>query len=231
MRKNQVEKPLIDRFHDCECHLRFLYDDFEKMTKAPTYYKKVAAELRVLVADTKPKQRVLIRLMKELNFDFKVTPKVKRFGKPAFPFENKWGLHLVKPLSEIKQLHLLSNTSLSEDGNPMKLSFDDYLEHGLCVSFHGDNFSVRKYILEIAQSDGSSHESDKIHKGIQESKSTYFNGVNALPASLGPIAQLVLSVGLKFLIHSVDNYGHKLHEFNLDRIRTYVDETLGSDCI
>lgn len=85
VRKTRIEKPPEQRLSECETHLYFLWDARRLYRAQKDRYKQIAAELRVLVGDHKPKRRLLLSLMNEFGFSFDVQPPGPPLDKQPIP--------------------------------------------------------------------------------------------------------------------------------------------------
>jgi hypothetical protein len=85
--KPRIPKSLEQRVQDCETHLYFLWDARRLYPAQEDRFKQIAAELRILVCETRTNQPLLLNLMEELDFTFDVQP-------PGPPFDN-WSIPMV----------------------------------------------------------------------------------------------------------------------------------------
>jgi hypothetical protein len=182
-RPQKFPKTLLRRAHDCEAHIKFLSETLDKsLEDDPVYYKQVAAELRVLVADKAPKNRILIKLMSDLQVSISI-------NLPIHP-PHKWEI-----IGKDKQI---------EDYNkpiPIKL----FCEKGLVCILKGEPYSNNELIRLIAQQEGSSHESSHIDKALAMSHSIHFGGVPSHVYALRVIGKNIRSAGVSFMKYIISN--------------------------
>lgn len=139
-----IDKTMFGRLQDCEVHVLFLDEALTKCDHNPIYYKQVAAELRVLVADGNSNNRILFNIMKDLNLDYK------------FDYIDR------------------------------RITLEEYCEQS--VFLNHQEFTFCALIKNIAENEGSSHESSKlpVHLAIGHSFQ-----VNGLPIHI----QQLISIG------------------------------------
>jgi hypothetical protein len=85
-RKPRVAKPAGQRLAECETHLYFLWDARRLYIQQRDRFKQIAAELRILVRETRTNKPLLLDLMDEYKFVYEVQPLGSSdFGPPLKP--------------------------------------------------------------------------------------------------------------------------------------------------
>lgn len=172
-------KPLLVRARDCEAHTRFLIEAIERFKDDPIYYKQIAAELRVLVADKNPKNRVLLSLMKDLHVTVSIHP-------PALP---PHAFHVLEQGEE----------RLWEGNIPAEV----YCERGFVANIRGRRYTVVEFVRMVAQQEGSSHESTHLDETLAYSHSIMLGGAPSHVRVLMSVARNIKMVAIDFLSYIV----------------------------
>ena len=154
MTPRRVPKGLEQRLHDCRTHLRFLQDACNQAISGDIErYKQVAAELRILVCETRTNRPLLLDLIDELGFACPVQAPTD--GPPVWggiQAVSDWQEVLDRSeevriaiaagdqsrLDEIRQRH--------EAENPGELPLRDFVNKGLAYFIRPRQFSCRDVV-------------------------------------------------------------------------------------
>lgn len=224
-RKPRVPKPPAQRLAECETHLYFLRDAHRLYPQQRDRFKQIAAELRILVCETRTNKPLLLDLMDEYGFVHEVQPPgSSKTGPPLKP----------GPLSMVgwrdDPIHLeisqqLSQANKSGDKDQMQaldrrlaelarpVPFREWVNNGLAVYIAPYDYSHRELVLAIAQQFGSSHEDDAIEEPILLLQKIYICGETSDIVPLIVFAEFVISVGLRFIRHLEECHGFQPRYF------------------
>lgn len=180
--KSRFPKTVGARLVECEAHTVFLDKALRNMGEDPISYKQVASELRVLVAEHKPDNRLVQSLMDELGVSIDVKPsdqgcQVVRKGGVVEPWEGS-------------------------------IPFKDYVEIGLACVVSRRPYKNGEFIRMVAQQEGSSHESTSLDEALHVSYNFVFDGVPVHVHQLAAIGRTVRSVAVDFIRHLIANRGY-----------------------
>ncbi|MEX5215360.1 MAG: hypothetical protein AB7G48_17240 [Nitrospiraceae bacterium] len=198
---------------DCETHLYFLWDALRLYPKERDRFKQIAAELRILVCETRKNKPLLLNLMDEFAFVYEVQPPgMSASGPPLKPQPLPMVGWREDPIhAEISER--LSRAIESGDTAQMKeidrrlaelakpIPFREWINRGLAVFIAPYDYSHRELVLAIAQQLGSSHEDDSVEEPILRLQQIYIGGQRGDLAPMIVFANDVLSVGVAFIRH------------------------------
>jgi hypothetical protein len=181
----------------------------------------VAAELRVLVADHNPKNRLLLEMMKEFNFDYSVQP-------PGPPFDKQ-------PISMVGWQKDPDHQALTQQvqdamGDPRKMEdalaaqaalrrpirLPEYIESGLAVYIKPYDYSFGRLVRDIAQQIGSGHEGLNVDAPLAQMGNIVIGGEESHIAALLKFADLIIHVGQLFMGHMVQEHAFEPKYFSLE---------------
>lgn len=229
-RKHRVPKTSAERLADCETHLYFLWDAVRLYSEQPDRFKQIAAELRVLVCETRMNKPLLLNLMDEFSFVYEIKP----------PRASASGPPLLQPLpmigwrddlihAEISERLSQANKSedtahqmqeierrLAELAKPVQLR--EWINRGLAVFIAPYEYSYRELALAIAQQFGSSHEDDSVEEPILRLQQTYIGGERGDLAPLLIFAETVLSAGVAFIRHVEKHHDFRPRYFRAEQL-------------
>lgn len=213
MRKQRIQKSPLQRIEECETHLYFLWDALRLYARERDRYKQIASELRILVADHRPKRRLLLSLMKEYGFEHNVEP-------PRVPIHG--------PIPMIGWRDDPQDTALSEeiaaaigDEQKLKSAFEkqaamaraiplsEYVEKALAVSIAPFNYSYQDLVLTIAQQVGSSHEDEAVDEPLVRLRQVLIGGSEGHIAPMIAFADLILDVGERFIKFLAEKHAYR----------------------
>lgn len=182
----RIPRPCVARVEACEAHAHFLREARRRFeNEDPMYYKQVASELRVLFADKKPANRLLLSLLKPLRVGLELNP-----PKPPSP---GW------------PVHQSGKTEIWEGKIPIEI----YCEHGVVCSIKGRVFTVGAFVREVAQNEGSGHEAPQLPEVFGEWHSLHLLGLPSHVHALGPLGRTLGGAAEDFMRFVVANRGYK----------------------
>ena len=210
----RVPKTKSRRLADCETHLFFLWDALRQYPHQPDRYKQIATELRVLVADHQPKQRLLLAMMKEYAFKYDVPPPGPPFHKQPIPMVGLRDDPVERKLTEeLKQAlgdpEALSKVLVKQAQLRRPVPFAEYVEKGLAAYIKPRDYSFSDLVRTIAQQEGSGHESTTVDKPIAQMRQITIGGDPSHIAALIKFSEDVLKVGWAFIAFVVKNHAYK----------------------
>lgn len=214
-RTNRIPKSREARLVECETHLYFLWDARRLYPEQHDHYKQVATELRVLIGDHKPARRLLLSMMDEFNFTYEVPPPPPPFDKLPIPMVG-WRedpSHLAVDDKATIEEALASQAALRRP-----VPFPEYVERALAVSVGPRDYSFRDLVLAISQQVGSSHEDTAVDVPLMQlvqMGSVSLGGEKGHIAPLITFADLVLTVGQRFLGHVTVDHGYAPKHFQI----------------
>lgn len=138
-RKLFIKKPFNLRITEFEAHLKFLIEAINKSKSDYIYYKQVAAELRVLVADKNQKNQLMLSIIREMGLSLNLP-------RPNISLLGKWSILENKKCIEVEDINI-----------------HDYCNKGFGAVLNGRSYTINELIRIIAQQEGSSHESSELH--------------------------------------------------------------------
>jgi hypothetical protein len=229
-RKPRVSKTPAEKLADCETHLYFLWDALRLYPEQRDRFKQIAAELRVLVCETRMNKPLLLNLMDEYAFVHEVQPPgVSASGPPLKPQPLPMVGWRDDPIhAEISER--LSRAIESGDAAQMEeidrrlaelaqpVHFRDWVNKGLAVFIAPYDYSHRELVLAIAQQFGSSHEDDSVEEPILRLRQIYIGGERSDVAPITIFAHSVLSVGMAFIRHVEQHHGFRPHYFRAEAV-------------
>ncbi len=177
-RKPRIAKSEAQILSECETHLYFLWDAFRLYSQQRERFKQIAAELRILVCETRKNKPLFLDLMDKYNFKYEVQPPGLREGGPPLKLQPMPMVGWREDPEHIEITDELSKAIESGDKEKMKeideklaamakpIPFREWVNKGLAVFIRPYNYSHRELTLAIAQQFGSSHEDDSVEEPI-----------------------------------------------------------------
>lgn len=213
--KPRIPKTLEQRLQDCETHLYFLRDARSLYPAQEDRYKQIAAELRILVCETRTNHPLLLNLMEELGFSFDVQPPAMPFQRLPIPMVGSRDDSVHQQLAAefqaaIGDEHKLSEVLQKQVALRRPVPFREYVEKALAVFVAPYDFSYRELTLAIAQQVGSSHEDLTVEEPLIRMQQIRLVGHQGHIAPLIAFADLVLKVGGDFMEFLVLTQSYKL---------------------
>ena len=213
-RKKRIPKTSEQRLRECETHLYFLWDARKLYDQESDRYKQIAAELRVLVGDHKPKRRLLLAMMEEYGFSYDVQPPGPPFDKQPIPLVGWRNDPIHQALTQEVQAVLGDKEKMADVLEKQAvlrrpIPFPEYVEKGLAVYIRPYDYSYRDLVLAIAQQVGSSHEDHALDEQLIQMQNIILGNEESHIAVLIQFTDLVIEVGSMFIGHVVQNYGYK----------------------
>lgn len=223
--KQRIAKTAEQRLCDCETHLYFLWDAYRLYPQQRDRFKQIAAELRLLVCETKMNKPLLLNLMDVYGLSYDVQPPGKYQGGPPLKPQP---LPMVGWRDDPVQKQLteeISEASGSGDEAKMKaidsklealarpVPFREWVNKGLAVYVRPYDYSHRELVLAIAQQFGSSHEDDSVEEPIVRLQQIVIGGETSDIAPMIVFAEWVIRVGEMFIRHVVEHHGYKPRYF------------------
>lgn len=224
-RKPRIAKSDAQILSDCETHLYFLWDAHRLYSKQRERFKQIAAELRILVCETKQNKPLLLDLMDKYSFEYEVQPPgLSEGGPPLKPQPiSMVGWRDDPQHKEISEELSKANESVDEAkkketykklANLAKpISFREWVNKGLAVFIKPYDYSNRELTLAIAQQFGSSHEDDSVEEPIVRLQQIIIGGETSDIAPLIVFAEYVIHVGRMFISHLIRNFNYEPQYF------------------
>ena len=217
--KKKIRKTPELRLRECEEHLYLLNESLERYRRNAVHYKQVASELRVLVADQKPSQRLLLAMMAEYDFSYDVQPSKEPIHAPI-PMVGWRDDPEHKAMSEEVEASLGDEEKIKalvekQAAMARPVPFAEFVERGLAVFIAPHDISNRELVAVIAQQIGSAHEATAVDESIVKLQHIRIGNEESHIAALITFARLVLGVGMQFLAHVVQQYGYQLQHFQM----------------
>lgn len=128
-----ISKSDATKFSDLEAHIVFLDSALRKMSKDYIWYKVVAAELRVLIGDTKHANRLLPYCLERFKYRATLGP------------------------SEGMAFNIITAEGI-ERWDRERMPFDLWCEKAHAISLGDRHFSIADFARAVAQQEGSAHE-------------------------------------------------------------------------
>ena len=224
-RKQRIPKTDAQILSDCETHLYFLWDAYRLYSQQRERFKQIAAELRILVCETRQNKPMLLDLMDKYSFKYEVQPPGLQEGGPPLkpqpmPMVGWRDDPVHKEISEE-----LSKASESGDEEKMieidkkmtdlakPIPFREWINKGLAVFIEPYDYSNRELTLAIAQQFGSSHEDDSVEEPIVQLQQIIIGGETSDIAPMIVFAKSVIHVGQMFISHLVRNFNYEPQYF------------------
>ncbi len=208
--KPRIPKSLEQRLQDCETHLYFLWDSHRLYPAQEDRFKQIAAELRILVCETRTNHPLLLYLMEELGFSYDVQPPGPPFDKQPIPMIGWRDDPVHQQLTTEVQAAIGDERRLSQILQKQAalrhaLPFREYVEKSLAVFIAPYDYSYRELTLAVAQQVGSSHEDLSVEEPLIKLQQFRLAGHQGHVAPLIVFADSVLKVGgafVEFLIQT-----------------------------
>lgn len=219
-RKERSPKPVEQRIEECETHLYFLWDARRLYEQEKVRYKQIAAELRVLVGDHRPKRRLLLSLMDEHGFTYDVQPPGPPFEKQDIPMVGWRDDPIQQALTAELQDALGDDSKLAkvlekQAALRRPVPFPEYVEKALAVYSAPYDYSYRDLVLAVSQQVGSGHEDTSMDEPLMQMRSFIIGGDEGHVAPLIGFCDLVLRVGRQFLGYLAEKHGYKPRHFRV----------------
>jgi hypothetical protein len=227
-RKSRVDKTSAERLAECETHLYFLWDALRLYPEQRDRFKQIAAELRVLVCETRTNKPRLLNLIDEYACVYEVQPPGLSAGGPPLKPQPLPMVGWRDDPIQIEVSERLSRAIESGDASQINeveqaladlarpVPFRDWVNKGLAVFIAPYDYSHRDLVLAIAQQFGSSHEDDSVEEPILRLRQIYIGGERSDLAPLTVFADSVLSVGRAFIRHVEQHHGFRPQYFRDD---------------
>ncbi len=219
MMKKKIRKPPELRLRECEEHLYLLNESLERYRQNAVHYKQVASELRVLVADQKPSQRLLLAMMAEYDFSYDVQPskepihaRIPMVGWRDDPEHKAMCEEAEACLGDEEKIKTLVE---KQAAMARPVPFAEFVERGLAVFIAPHDISNRELVAVIAQQIGSAHEGTAVDESIVKLRHIRIGNEESHIVALIDLAHLVLRVGTQFLAHVVQQHGYQLRQFQI----------------
>lgn len=217
--KKRIPKSPEQRLRDCETHLYFLWDARRLYPQQQERYKQIAAELRVLVCETRQNQPLLLNLMDELGFGYEVPPPgppldkrpVAMVGWRDDPVHQKLTRDLASAMGDDAKMAKVSET-LVDLRKPIPLR--EFVNRALAVYIAPHDYSYKALTLAVAQQVGSSHEDDEVDEPLVQMQNIQIGGDQIHIASLIGFSDLIIKAGSMFLGFVVQNHDYQPKYFN-----------------
>lgn len=229
LRKPRIPKSVQERIRECETHLYFLWDARRLYSEQRERYKQIAAELRILVCETRTNDPLLLGLMDQYDFHYDVHPVGTCLSGPPLkrqPISTVgWGhdpnhketsdrlANAIKSGDEEEMARI--ERRLAELARP--IPFRDWVNKGLAVFIRPYDYSHRDLVLVIAQQCGSSHEDGSVEEPIVRARYVHLGGESGDIAPLITFADSVISVGSAFIGYMVEHRGFEPRYFRVQR--------------
>ncbi|QDU27860.1 hypothetical protein ETAA8_29510 [Anatilimnocola aggregata] len=202
--KPRIPKSLEQRLQDCETHLYFLWDARRLYPAQEDRFKQIAAELRILVCETRTNHPLLLKLMEEFAFPFDVQPPGPPFDKQPITMVGWRDDPAHKQLTAEVQAAIGDEQKLSQvlqrqASLRRPVPFREYVEKSLAVFIAPYDYSYRELILAVAQQVGSSHEDLTVEEPLIKMQHVRLAGHQGHIAPLIVFTELVLEVGRLFV--------------------------------
>jgi hypothetical protein len=202
--KPRIPKSLEQRLRDCETHLYFLWDARRLYMAQEDRFKQIAAELRILVCETRTNHPLLLNLMDELSFSFDIQPQDAPLDKQPIamvgwrddPLHQQLTAEVQAAMGDAQKLSQLLEKQASLR---RPVAFREYVEKALAVFIAPYDYSFRELILAVAQQVGSSHEDLAVEEPLIRMQHVCLAGHQGHVAPLIPFADLVLEIGEAFV--------------------------------
>ena len=217
-RQPRIPKTREQRLAECETLLYFLWDARRQFPGQYDRYKQIAAELRVLVGDHRPKRRLLVAMMEEFGFEYLVQP-------PPPPFENmpismvgwrddpEWQAVTQQVEAAHGDEEALEAALDGQAALRRPVPFPEYVERGLAVYIAPRDYSHRELVAVIAQQLGSAHEDTSVDTDLAKMAGVIIGNDESHVAALVNFSGLVLKVGRLFIGHVAAAHGFRPEHF------------------
>ena len=212
--KPRIPKSLEQRLQDCETHLYFLWDSRRLYPVQKDRFKQIAAELRILVCETRTNHPLLLNLMEELGFAFDVQPQGPPFDKQPISMVGWRDDPVHQQLTAEVQAAIGDEQKVSEVLQKQAalrrpMPFREYVEKGLAVFIAPYDYSYRELTLAVSQQVGSSHEDLTVEEPLVKLQHFSLAGHKGHVAPLIVFADLALEVGGAFVDFLVQTQSYK----------------------
>ena len=178
------KKSLEERLAACEYHARLLLRALHGMKSDPMDYKQVAGQCRVLVADHKPKNRLLLRVIEETGVAVELPP-----GPPLY----EWTV--------------MEKGAVERWKRPIPL--DTFCERGLAFVYRGRKYSVADFIKLVSQQEGTSHEAPDSTEPVAAARSWTLGDLPGHAMAIERIGKSVCIGAQNFFQTLIRDYGYE----------------------
>lgn len=218
-RKKRVRRPDSERLRACETHLYYLWEAICRYRQQPERFKQIAAELRVLVCETRANKPLLLDLMDQYGFHYDVDPPGPPFDKMPIamvgwkddPAHQTMSQELEKAAGDPKKLKgLLEQQSSLRRSIPLR----EFVNNALAVYIAPHDYSYRELSLALAQQMGSSHEDETVEEPLVKMKQVMIGNDPGHLAPLLPFGELIVRVGREFLGFMVSHHSYEPQFFS-----------------
>lgn len=218
-RQERIPKSREQRLAECEAHLYFLCDARRRFPEQYDRYKRIAAELRVLVGDHRPNRRLLIAMMEEFRFEYVVQPPSPPFQKMPISMvgwreDPEWQAVTQQVEAALGDEEALAAALDAQAALRRPVPFPEYVERGLAVYIAPKDYSHRELTAAIAQQVGSSHEDTAMDESLVKMGGVIIGNDESHVAALVTFSDLVLEVGRQFIEYVTANHGFEPKYFH-----------------
>lgn len=218
--KPRIPKSDAQKLNDCETHIYFLWDAHRLYSQQRERFKQIAAELRILVCETRHNKPLLLDMMDKYSFKYEVQPTGLRKGGPPLKPQplpiagwrsDAIQMGISEELSKAiksgdKKKMIETEKKLAELAKPTP--FREWVTKGLAVYIKPYEYSNQELTLAIAQQFGSSHEDNSIEEPIVRLQQIIIGGETSDIAPMIEFAVTVIHVGKIFISHLVNSLGY-----------------------
>ncbi|MBI3468213.1 MAG: hypothetical protein HY000_34850 [Planctomycetes bacterium] len=177
----------------------------------PDRYKQVAAELRVLVCETKENKPLLLDLLDGFGLQYLVQ------SDPELPLPLQMVGDIGKTPTEDFSTLSPHEIWARYRANAKPIPLREFVNCGLAVFIRPHEFSHRDLILAVAQQIGSAHEDRSVEVPLLELEHFLIGGYSGYGASLRSVGFLVLQAGRYLICHLAENNEYRPHYFTCDK--------------
>ena len=229
-RKKRIAKAPEQKLNECETHLYFLWDACRLYPKEPERFKQIAAELRVLVCETRSNKPLLLNLMDEYGFSYDIQPPGKDPSGPPLkpgpvpmvgwredPVEQNLS-EAVAAAIESGDEQAMERVDAEMAALAVPVPFREWVNKGLAVYIRPHDYSNRDLVLAIAQQFGSSHEDDSVEEPILQLQQFVIGGSRGDVAPLIAFARTVIHVGRLFIAQLVADRRYEAAHFRPEAV-------------
>jgi hypothetical protein len=219
--KPRVPKSPEERIRDCETHLAFLKEARDNYRTDRERYKQVAGELRVLVCKFGNNKPLLLDLMDEYGFDYKVQPAAPPAGPPLKgpiplvgwrddPVQQELAKEIEQALGDEQKLNALLTR---QESLTVALPLRQYVDEGLAAFIAPYEYSYNQLTRAIAEQCGVAHEDEAIEEGLAAMHDFRIGNDHSHIVTLISFADSILRAGLTFLDFMGATHGYQLRRF------------------
>lgn len=187
-RRPRIAKTREQKLRDCETHLYFLWEAYQKYLKQEDRFKQISAELRVLVCEAGRNKPLLLNCMDDLGFSYAVPPPRKR------------------PIIMVGELFRENSSIQAAVAGPIPLR--DFVNKAHAVIVGDREYSYGDLTSAVSQQLGSSHEDEAVDESIFHLQNFGISGRAGHIAPIIQLAKIVNDCGARFIgfLHEKHNY-------------------------